>query len=321
MSRRAAALSALLLASAMAPRVGAQTQPDPPAIEDHSERVVRATVTVLVGGVVRTRGVVLANDGRIVTALAPLGAERNVTLHYATGRTQPGIVVASEANWGVALIQPRGGSWPEGIPLATTSRGNIAVRWVIGDDPHSSGGMLHRRRTYVGPGSDLLRDAWEMDPLPADASVGSGVANAAGQLVALVVAPDPSVTSGGAPAPFGVPVGVLQALVTGAGNTARPWLGLVARNPRAGDTAAAAANGLRVTEVTHGGPADQAGVRAGRPGDTIVGSTDRAISTVEDLAAALEPLHPGDTLTLRILRGTTQTDVPIHLAEFPPLVP
>ncbi|MEI8254805.1 MAG: S1C family serine protease [Deltaproteobacteria bacterium] len=316
MPRRAAALCTLLTVCALAPRVGAQT-----VLEDHSERVVRATVTVSVGGQVRSRGVVLADDGRAVTALAPLGTERNVTLRYANGRTQPAFVVGTDPNWGIALLQPRGGAWRDGLPLATAARGNTPVRWVAGDDPRSTGGLLRRRRTYVGSGSDLLRDAWELDPAPSDASVGSGIANAAGQFVALIVAPDPSVPAGGAPALFGVPASVIEAVVQAAGNTARPWLGLVARNPRREDTVALALNGLRVTEVTPGGPADHAGVRAGRPGDTIVASGDREIHTVEDLGAVLEPLHPGDTVSLRVMRGGNPVEVRLELAAFPPMAP
>jgi S1-C subfamily serine protease len=328
MPLRAAAVCAFLVAGSMAGHAWAQAAPADGApsaqvAEDHSERVVRATVLVLAGGQVRARGVVIVDDGRIVTALAPLGTERNVTLRYPNGRTQPALVVASDAHWGVALVQPRGGIWREGLPLATSARGNTPVRWVVGDDPHSSSGMLRRRRTYVGPGGDLLRDAWELDPPPADASFGSGIANAAGQLVGVVVPPDPSVTSGGAPAPFGVPASVIQEMVQAAGATARPWLGLVARTPLPADAAARALNGLRVTEVTRGGPADHAGVRAGRPGDTIIGTPDRDIHTVEDLAAVLEPLHPGDTLTLRIVHSGNgdPVDLPIHLADFPPMEP
>ncbi len=317
---RAAALWALLTVGAFAPAVGAQTA-TPAVLEDHSERVVRATVIVTVGEQVRARGVVLADDGRVVTALAPLGTDRNVTLRFPNGRTQAAFVVGTDANWGIAVLQPRGGSWRDGLPLATAARGNTPVRWVAGDDPRSTGGLLRRRRTYVGPGGELLRDAWELDPPPSDASIGSGIANAAGQFVALVVAPDPRVPSGGAPALFGVPAAVIQSVVQTAGNTARPWLGLVARNPRREDTAALALNGLRVTEVTPGGPAAHAGVHAGRPGDTIVASGDREIHTVEDLGAVLEPLHPGDTLSLRVVRGGNPIEVRIELAAFPPMAP
>lgn len=325
MSGRAAAF-ALAFAVALAP-LGAAAQSGftrtPVANEDHSERIVRATVVLIAGGQVRGRGVVLGDDGRIATASAVIGSEREVTVRFANGRTQAAFVVANDPLWGITLIQPRGGRWPSGLPLATNARGNTPVRWVTGDEPHSVPGALRRRRTYVGAGGELQRDAWELDAPPADASSGSGIANAAGELVGIVVPPDPSVESGGAPALFGVPISVVQTLLQNAGNTARPWLGLLARTARPGDTAALALNGLRVIDVTHASPADRAGIHAGRPGDTIVGTPDRDIHTVEDLGAVLEPLHPGDTLTLRIVRGGSANpmDVAIHLAEFPPLAP
>jgi S1-C subfamily serine protease len=326
MPLRAAAVAAVLAALAASRGVDAQTPPPPPppsVQEDHSERIARATVVLLIGDQPRARGVVLADDGRVVTSLAALGGERNVTIRFPNGRTQPGFVAASDSLWGIALVQARGGRWPIGLSFATSARGNTPARWMNGDDPRSIGGTLRRRRTYVGNNGELLRDAWELDPAPSDSSIGSGVANTAGDLVGVIVPPDPSVPSGGAPAPFGVPASAIQALVQGAGNTARPWVGFLARTARPGDTAALALGGLRVIDVTRGSPADRAGIRAGRQSDTIVGSGDREIHTVEDLGAVLEPLHPGDSLPLRVVHGGSNSpvDVTIQLAEFPPLTP
>jgi serine protease Do len=271
---------------------------------------------------VRARGVVIAEDGRIVTALAPLGTDRTVTVRYANGRTGSASVVATDPLWGIALLQPRAGTWAEGLPLSAGGRGNTPVRWTAGDQPHSLGALMRRRRTYVGRGSELLRDAWEFDPPPSDNAIGSGVANAAGELVAVVVPPDASVTSGGAPAQFGVPAIVVRELVTRTGVTARPWLGLIARNLRAeADGAAMQNGGVRVTEVTPGSPADRAGIRAVPVGDILYSGPDRLIRTVEDLAALLETRHPGDQLPLRFIRAGSIFEVAIPLGTFPPIAP
>jgi S1-C subfamily serine protease len=306
---------------ASAPSVRAQSTRAVPVQLDRSDRVARATVALLVGDVVRARGVVLADDGRIVTALAPLGGARTVTARYPNGRTGMATVVATDAAWGLALLQPRGGAWQDGLSLATNARGNAPVRWMAGPQPQSRAGLLRRRRTFVGPGAVLLRDAWELDPAPDGLSLGSGVANAAGELVAVVVAPDPSVESGGAPAPFGVPATVVSELVAGAGVTARPWLGFIARTLGPEERTQAPAGGIRVTEVTPLSPADRAGVRAGAAGDVIVAVDLRSIRTVEDLAAVLEPHHPGDTIVLTMLREGVAFDLSLRLGTPPPIGP
>jgi serine protease Do len=310
------AASAALVA---APVASAQPARAPAPGVDRSDRVARATVAIVVGDAVRAQGVVLANDGRIVTAIAPLAGARSVTVRYPNGRSAGATVVATDAAWGLALLQPRTGVWLDGLPLATAARGNTPVRWMAG--PSSRAGLLLRRRTYVGPGAALLRDAWEMNPAPGDDAVGSGIANAAGELVAVVVPPDPGVSAGASTVPFGAPAPVIGELVASAGNTARPWVGFVARNLRGDELALAPGGGIRVTEVTAQSPADRAGIRAGAAGDIIVAVDERAVRTVEDLGAVLEGHHPTDTLMLSIVRDGTTLVLPLLLGAPPPIGP
>jgi S1-C subfamily serine protease len=87
--------------------------------------------------------------------------------------------------------------------------------------------------------------------------------------------------------------------------------------------------GVWVQEVTDGGPADGAGIRAGGDtkrfqeerwnvgGDIIVGVGDRAVRDDDDLAQALIPLRPGQTVSLRIFRDGRRIDVRVKLGERP----
>ena len=65
-------------------------------------------------------------------------------------------------------------------------------------------------------------------------------------------------------------------------------------------------DGLLVRLVQEGGPGDRAGLRQG---DLIVAAGDRDVATVDDLHAALDTVGPGETLALRIVRGTEELDV------------
>jgi S1-C subfamily serine protease len=68
--------------------------------------------------------------------------------------------------------------------------------------------------------------------------------------------------------------------------------------------------GLVVSEVTDGGPADDAGVRearsidrgAPRGGDVLLAIDGRPLAESTDLPAALERLNPGEEVELRVLR-------------------
>ena len=93
--------------------------------------------------------------------------------------------------------------------------------------------------------------------------------------------------------------------------------------------------GLRIAALTTGGPAERAGLRGPqtvrtRRGPFIVDRVDRAaadlivavdgepVETADDFLGLIERKRPGDTVTLRVTRGTQTQDVPIVLAG-PPL--
>jgi len=86
--------------------------------------------------------------------------------------------------------------------------------------------------------------------------------------------------------------------------------------------------GAYVTEVVKGGPADQAGVRAGSQttslngllagGDLIVGIDGKAIRTFDELIAYLiTNKGPGDQVVLTVLRGDAKQDITVTLDKRP----
>ncbi len=74
--------------------------------------------------------------------------------------------------------------------------------------------------------------------------------------------------------------------------------------------------GLPVEEVEIGGPAEIAGLRGG---DIVVAAMGRPISGLHDLALAMEPLEPEQTLRLTVKRGGDRLDLSIRLGVEPPL--
>ena len=85
--------------------------------------------------------------------------------------------------------------------------------------------------------------------------------------------------------------------------------------------------GAYVTSVTPNGPADKAGIRAGDQttsaglnagGDLIVAIDGQAIKSFDDLLQYLiNNKVPGESVTLTVLRGEDQLDVPVTLGKRP----
>jgi len=86
--------------------------------------------------------------------------------------------------------------------------------------------------------------------------------------------------------------------------------------------------GAYITSVVKGGPADQAGIKAGTTptnyptllagGDLIIAIDGREVRVFDDLLAYLvSNKGPGDTVVLTVLRGDEKLDIPVTLGSRP----
>jgi S1-C subfamily serine protease len=73
-------------------------------------------------------------------------------------------------------------------------------------------------------------------------------------------------------------------------------------------------SGAVVMSVIAGTGAATAGLKQG---DVIVGVNGTAITSAQDLTSVLSGLHPGDTVTLKIVRGTKHLTVRVTLGTAP----
>lgn len=280
--------------------------------------LARATVEVLDGAEVRARGVVLARTGWVMTALWRVEGVREPRVRYPDGRVDRARVVAVDRAWGVALLEGAAGRWPEGIELATRGvRSREAVSWVTARGAVSTG-MLQRRVSLVGGGAVLLRDAWELDPVPARTATGSGVVSQSdGVLVALVVSPEREATATGPEHAYGVPAEVLSGVIEGVGQGARPWLGVTFEEVPPGSNVMAAEGGLRVAAVDPQGPGAIARLRVGERADVVLAVDGRPVRSLAELAAVLEGRRPGEPIVLWVLRDGAMDDVGLMLGVRP----
>jgi S1-C subfamily serine protease len=72
--------------------------------------------------------------------------------------------------------------------------------------------------------------------------------------------------------------------------------------------------GTGIVTVTSGGPADHAGLRAG---DVIQAADGTPTPDTQALAGALAAAHPGDEITLSVMRGGQELTVKLMLGELP----
>lgn len=88
---------------------------------------------------------------------------------------------------------------------------------------------------------------------------------------------------------------------------AQPWMGLTA-------TSSGTQSGALVTQVTPGGPADQAGLQAG---DVILAVNAQPITGPADIGGVIDALPTGSEVLLQIDRGGQLSTVGVTLAPKP----
>ncbi len=323
MARRPLSLIAFLAALSAASSPGAAQVAEAPAVVTTPTaaraRLPRVTVNVLDGRESLARGVVLQDSGRILTALVPVREAHELRVVYPDGRIDRARVVATDPAWGVALLEGNAGRWVEGLRLSDRDgRARDEVSWVPIAGSRVSSGILRRRRSFVGGNATLLRDAWELDPIPANSAVGSGVFHhATSTLIGLIVPPDRESEITGADVAFAVPASVLRALANSAAAASRPWLGLVMVEIPPGESVRFATGGLRISSVASAGPGAAAGLRGGPNGDVIVAAEHRTVRSLADLGDILEGRQIGQAVTLRVTRGGATFDATLTLAARP----
>jgi putative serine protease PepD len=133
---------------------------------------------------------------------------------------------------------------------------------------------------------------------------------------------------------FSIPVNTVKktfSTLVSKGYVSRPWLGITGQNIDATDAGLLnlRSSGVLVADVFKGSPAAKAGlkgadanVRLGNVifasgGDLIVSINGKEIVTMDELNGLMDALEPGETVTLKVLRGKKELFIKVKLEEMP----
>lgn len=323
-------LSLVASAAAVAPRASAlpplpgQAPPATPATPtptSPAERARRGVVTIEVAGRPVAIGTVLANDGRILTALSGLGAAETVQVRYADNSTMSAKVAHKDVDWDLALLVPQALRWREGLsasdiePDATDLRLVLPLRGKLGAIPVT----LKGRTDAKSRGGAPLLNTLELDMKNALSVPGAPVLDSRGNAVGLLVhACQVKSTARCAPVSVGAPISAIRTFLMrtpAAAVAPQPWLGL-----RGAPSQAGRIKGVRVLALAPQSPAEKAGLKAGAQpdsGDIIVAVDGAPVETPEQLAEAIGRKAVGDGARLLVFDGTKFREATVTLRAAP----
>ncbi|MFQ5701797.1 MAG: PDZ domain-containing protein [Acidobacteriota bacterium] len=301
-------------------------------IRDVARRIARRTGS----------GVVLDRKGHIVTIASVVSGASKIIIVPRSGDKQPARLLGLDSYSGLAVLAVDRPDDLEPITIAPVDDVNVgsivvALGCAHADGPQYSVGTVSGTGFQQGPSrrGRFLR----LNAYTAPGAAGGPVLDAKGYLVGLlfgaraprrsVVRWDPrpdspgeeeaelvqlralkslySPGSAGGEVSYAVPAATVRDVtrqIIASGSVRRGWLGVTIESPEPGEVA--------LTHVVAGGPAGNAGLRAG---DRITAVDEQPLESAEALVETIAHLPPGSSVRLRILRDGETMTVPVVLGS------
>jgi S1-C subfamily serine protease len=178
---------------------------------------------------------------------------------------------------------------------------------------------LHRAIPGSASESAALVDLMQTDAAISPGNSGGAVVDAQGRVIGIseaYIPPDQGAVAIGFAIPAATAVSVANELLE-KGHIEHAFIGIqpAQLTPQlAQELGHQQSSGIVVYGVSRGGPADQAHIA---PGDILVAIAGKPLATVEDLFTALRQKHPGQTVTLEIVRDGKHKSLEVRLSDKP----
>ncbi|MGI6642842.1 MAG: S1C family serine protease [Bacillota bacterium] len=266
-------------------------------------------------------GLIITEDGYIVTNHHVVENSRGIWVSLADGRTLPAEIVGSDKATDLAVIKVDAENLPTGSfgDSDKLRPGELAI--AIGNPL----GVEFNRAVTAGVVSGLNRvlstGEFSMRLIQTDAVINPGnsggpLVNANGEVIGLNSAKIARTAVEGMG--FAIPSNQVKRIaqeIMETGRVRRAQVGVRLLDKETANIYASdikIENGLYVYEAIPGLPAAKAGLRSG---DFILRVDGTVTNTFSTFQAILSEKSPGDTIVLTVLRGNTEIEIPVVLAE------
>ena len=281
-------------------------------------------------------GFVIDKEGHILTNYHVIAEARQVEVTLHNRKKYKATVVGTDPSHDLAIIQIKA---PDLIPAVLGDSRNLQVGqkvYAIGNPFGLAGtmtrGIVSSIRPVREPNGATIDEAIQTDAAINPGNSGGPLMNWHGEVIGIntMILSNVGQNAGiGFAIPINTAKAVLNDLVT-LGRVRRPALGVhtIPISPELADEIGLPADhGLLIVQVTPGGSADQAGLRAGTEraylgnipimlgGDLIVAIDGEDISSEEDLSQMMNNHRAGDTVKITIYRGKKKLEVNVALGE------
>jgi putative serine protease PepD len=282
-------------------------------------------------------GVIYDSTGDIVTNAHVVAGATSLTVTLSTGKTYTATLVGTDSADDLAVIHIKATDLPAATFAAAGTTKVAETVLAIGSplglqESVTSGLVSALNRTVEESNSAYLPNAVQTSAAINPGNSGGALVDLSGTVVGIptLEAWDPQNNAGGAAQGIGFAVPsdrvtliVKQLIATGkVTHTGRAYLGISAADASTQSALSYYGYGQRSTtptvssalveQISTGSPAANAGIEQG---DVITSLGGKAVTSEDDLLAALAAQKPGTTVTVKLERNGTTMSVQVHLSE------
>ncbi|MCG8924117.1 S1C family serine protease [Lentzea sp. CC55] len=301
-----------------APRPASQTSNAPAgSVEDVANRLLPSVVQIQVvtrSGAGEGSGFVISSNGQVVTnnhVIEGAAAGGTIKVVFQDGKTATAKILGRDPSSDIAVIQAEGISGAPVVQLGNSADLKIGQGVVaIGSPFELSGtvtsGIVSSLNRPVSAGGDARNSqATVLNAIQTDAAINPGnsggpLVNMQGQVVGINSAIYSPNSAGGQAGSvgigFAIPMDQARRTIDEIVKTGKP------RQTVLGVKVESTEQGARISEITSGGAAEKAGLKAG---DVITRFGDRRIDESDTLVAAVRSKAPGDKVTITLSDNRT----------------
>lgn len=256
-------------------------------------------------------GFVIDSSGYILTnnhVIAPAAGGGNVKVYFQDGTSYDGRIVGRNPGFDLAVIKVNATNLPT-MPLGDSEEivvgeSVIAIGSPLGLSGTVTSGIVSafdRPVTAGGSGDTAFINAIQTDAAINPGNSGGPLVDSNGFAIGVnsAIATLGGSTTGSIGLGFAIPINAARRIaqeIIQTGTSSTPILGVMVDLNYDGP-------GARLTDITAGGPADQAGLESG---DLVLAINGRAINGSTELVVAIRANAPGETIELRIQKENGQ---------------
>jgi len=268
-------------------------------------------------------GVLVSHDGYILTNHHVVESADQIEVAFADGRKAKGRIIGTDPDTDLAVIKVDIGNDLPAVTFAGAEAAHVGDIVLAVGNPFGVGqtvtmGIVSAlKRNHLG--LNTFENFIQTDAAINPGNSGGALADVEGNLLGInsaIYSPNGGSLGIGFAIPVSTAKKIMEQIIQN-GSVTRGWIGVavqdmtpeLAESFKLKDT-----QGVLISEVVRGSPADKAGIK---PGDILVSIADSTLSDSTAMLETISALVPGNTVSLKLLRNQTDVAVQVKVGKRP----